>query len=149
MRRIEVINYPLSFVENPKEPNERKINITLKDKLETIEYGREYILLLLDTITKIKDNDIKTPQSIKDSSNNYFTENNPVKNYIDAFLLKKSGCKVKSTELKEHYDSHSEMKMTIRDFIKHMTANGITNYMSMGYRFFKDIEIDERKQIDM
>ena len=149
MRRIEVINYPLSFVENPIEPNERKINITLKDKLETIEYGREYILLLLDTITKIKDNDIKTPQSIKDSSNNYFTENNPVKNYIDAFLLKKSGCKVKSTELKEHYDSHSEMKINIRDFIKHMTANGITNYMSMGYRFFKDIEIDEREQIDM
>lgn len=146
MRRIKVITFPFSFVEIPKETYERKIDKSLKSKLDTIEYAREYLLMLLDIIINEKDKKDKNiiiPKSVQDDTDKYFIENNPVKLYLDAFTIKEEGAKIKSSTLKEHYDEHTETKLTIKSFIKSISANGISNYMSSGYRYFKDIKLKD------
>jgi P4 family phage/plasmid primase-like protien len=141
MRRIRVIRFPLSFVENPIEPYERKINTQLKSKLSTIEYAREYILLLLDIITNRNGNNtIQIPNSVQEETNTYFTDNNPVKTYLDTYIKKVQGKNIKSTELKEHFDERMEDKLTSSAFIKGMVMNGIEMIMIKGYRYFKNLD---------
>jgi len=145
MRRIKVINFPLSFEDNPdpSKPNERKKNKNYKTILNTEEYGREYLLMLLDIIIDNKDNkeEIKTPESVKKQTDNYFVENNPVKTFLQYFTEYAKGEKVKSSLMKEHYDSNSEIKLGDKQFLKAMTINGIHNYLSMGYRWYDNIRL--------
>jgi P4 family phage/plasmid primase-like protien len=144
MRRIKVITFPLSFVENPdpNKPNERNINKTYKGLLSSEEYGREYLLMLLDIISKKNEKEeIKIPQSVKNATNDYFTENNPVKTFLEYFTEPQKGNKIKSSELKEHYDNNSETKLSPKQFLKLMRSNGIDDYESMGYRYYRDIKI--------
>ena len=143
-RRIKVIHHPLSFVDNPIDPNERKRDYKLKERVETsIELAREYMLLLIEYAILYKDKEIEMTDSIKQSTNKYFGDNNPVKNYIDAFIIRKCNAKVKTMDLLEHYNDNTEQPMFIKEFLKLMRTNGITDYLSMGYRYFKDIEIKE------
>lgn len=47
-RRLRIRNFPISFVDNPI-PDckyQKKKDMTIKTKLESVEYGREYLLLL-------------------------------------------------------------------------------------------------------
>jgi P4 family phage/plasmid primase-like protien len=148
MRRVKVIKYPLSFVENPAKSYERKIDYSLQEKFEQVKYAREYLLLLLDTFKTSfdKDNkkiDILTPEKVKEETNNYFIDSNPVKVYLDAFIeiTGDKNDKIKSSTLKEDYDDHSDTKLSMPSFIKGMTANGVDNYMSMGYRYFRGIKM--------
>jgi P4 family phage/plasmid primase-like protien len=147
MRRIKVIKFPLSFVDNPdpNKPNERKINKKYKELLKTEDFGREYLLMLLDIIISNKDkkDEIKIPDCVKEATNNYFTENNPVKTFLEYFTKSSKGSKVKSSLAKEHYDNNSETKLSDKQFLKLMSSNGIDNYMSTGYRYYKDIELTE------
>ena len=143
-RRIKVIDHPLSFVDNPLNPNERKRDYKLKERVETsIELAREYMLLLIEYAIEYKDKDVIMPESTLASTNKYFGDNNPVKNYIDAFIIRKCNAKVKTMDLLEHYNDNTEQPMFIKEFLKLMRTNGITDYLSMGYRYFKDIEIKE------
>lgn len=140
MRRIKIINYPLSFVNEPVEPFERKLDTSLKEKISNISYAREYLLLLIDIVIKNKEiQHIIDPQCVLEETNKYFYENNPVKIYIDEFIIKQADSKIKSSILKEHYDSHSDNKMTMTAFVKAMSLNAIDNHMCKGYRYFKNI----------
>jgi len=144
MRRIDVVEFPLSFVENPIEHYERKINIALKSKLSSVLYAREYLLMLLARYTIDKGQPIKTPTSVLEKTNKYFTDSNPVKTYIESFILKKIGSKVRSSEMLDHYLNNSEDKIASNLFIKAMTTNGISNYILKGFRYFKDVELLEQ-----
>lgn len=139
IRRMRVIHHPFNFVDKVISETDRKIDKTLKDKISNIDYAREYLLLLLEYVDKI----IETPQKVEESTKNYLTENNPVKCYIDEHIIIEKGEKIKSSILKEHFDDHNEAKLTMPLFLKAMTANGIENYMSMGYRYFRNIKIKE------
>jgi P4 family phage/plasmid primase-like protien len=141
MRRIKVIEFPLSFVENPIEHYERKIDLALKAKFSSIVYAREYLLILLEQYKTYQGSPLITPSKVLAKTNNYFTDSNPVKTYIDSFILKKVGSRIRSSELLENYLGNCEDKMSSKAFIAAMSTNGIINYMSSGYRYFKDIEL--------
>jgi P4 family phage/plasmid primase-like protien len=148
MRRLKVIDHPFQFVDNPTKSDERKKDITIKPKFESnIKYAREYLLILLDRIKSVKLKTIEMPQKVKEDTSEYFVENNPVKVYLDAFIEitgdKKD--KIKSTTLKDHYDEHSDTKISMPLFIKALKSNGVDSYMSMGYRYFKGIKQPEPK----
>ena len=149
IRRLQVINFPFMFVDNPTEPFHRKIDRTLKQKFETIEYYREYLLLLLDTIIENRNRNIKIPSLIVSESEKYFYENNPVKIYIDCFIQKKIGSKIKASEIKDHFDNNSDSNISMSLFLKGMKTNGYETVLIHGYRYFKDIEINTRVEIDM
>jgi phage/plasmid-associated DNA primase len=154
MRRIKVIKYKFNFVDNPMDENDRKKDDTIKDIFTTVEYAREYLLLLLDTIKEIKNIKILSiPKAVKNETNEYFDDNNPVKNFIDTYLSKVANTKIKTTELKEHFDSKCDIKMSMKSFIKAMVVNGYDTKIVNGYKFFKNIQIrelnEEEKEVEI
>jgi phage/plasmid-associated DNA primase len=142
MRRIKVMFFKLMFVDNPVESWERKIDRSLKPLFETEEYYREYMLLLLDTYAEYSNyDDIKIPMCVKVESDKYFNDNNPVKNFIECFIKPIPGNKIKSSEVKEHFDANFEEKLTSSLFLKAMKTNGYDTIMHHGYKKFVDIDI--------
>lgn len=146
-RRIKVINYPFMFVDNPTLSHHRKIDRTLRDKFNNVEYYREFLLLCIEIYLETinNNNSITIPKSIQENSNQYFDDNNPVKTFIDTRIkqvepeLKQ---KIKTTDLKAEYDlAFPDRKMHIRAFIQAMSFNGHDTFNSMGYRYFKNIQI--------
>jgi len=157
MRRIKIINYPFMFVDNPSEIWHRKKNYELKTLFEKTEYASEYLLILLDYIKNNINTNVIIPDSVTNETNKYFDDNNPVKNFIDNFITKKEGNRIKSSEVKDHFDSNfSEQKLTASQFIKAMKMNGYDTIIHYGIRKFVDIDIcipeteeQENIEIDM
>jgi len=146
-RRIKIINYPFMFVDNPTLSHHRQIDRTLRDKFNNVEFYREFLLMMIDAhVNNINNNTTNIiPKSIQQHTNEYFDDNNPVKTFIDTHIrqvepeLKQ---KIKTTDLKAEYDlSFPDRKMHIRAFIQAMAFNGFDTYNSMGYKYFKNIEI--------
>jgi len=154
-RRIKVINYPFNFVENPTLSYHRKIDRTLRDKFNNVEYYREFLLMLIDAhLENINNNTINIiPQTIQENSSEYFNDNNPVKTFIDTHVRKvdpELKLKIKTTDLKAQYDiSFPDKRMHIRAFIQAMAFNGYDTYNSMGYKYFKNIEIINENNNDI
>ena len=149
VRRIKVITFPFSFVENPTEVFHRKIDRNLKGKINCEEYGREYILLLLETLKKNINIEIPIPKVIQEATSNYFADHNPIAEFIKTCIrrvdpnLKR---RIKASELKTHFDSVIENKIHIKEFIRVMGVNGFQTYMLNGCKAFKDIEIIENEE---
>lgn len=154
MRRIKVINYPFNFVENPTLSYHRKIDRTLRDKFNKVEYYREFLLLLIDThLENLNNNSYIIPQIIQENTNHYFDDNNPVKTFIDTRIRKVEPDlkqKIKATELKAEFDIvFPDKKMHIRAFIQAMAFNGYDVSTYTGYKFFKNIELITNENTDM
>lgn len=109
-RRFIVFNFPLQFVDNPREPNERKIDYSLKDKLSNEKYYMQFMRIILNNINnivyksddekdeeQIKLNTLKNiknifdfkylPQQIKNETEAYFMENDTTGDFIKSFLI--------------------------------------------------------------
>ena len=82
MERIEVINYPFQFVDNPKHPNERKINRDLKDMINDPVIINEFCLMLIEAAIEAKKMGIEKPKEVIEMTKEYFEENNPVKAWL-------------------------------------------------------------------
>lgn len=146
-RRIKVIKFPLSFVNKPVEEHERKIDITLKSTIENnTDFCLEYLLLLLDYAKDNKDKEVVIPKEVLEQTSNYFTENNPVKIFLDEFTIKNKDSKIKAKELHEAYNSKSDNPVSLTLFNKSMRSNGFTDVLIKGYRFFKGIEIKDEEE---
>lgn len=85
-RRLCVIQFPFHFKENPVLPDEKKIDIKLKDKFKNYKYKNEFMLMLLEILInnqKITEIDLIEPLSIKKARQEYIDENNPVKTFLE------------------------------------------------------------------
>jgi len=82
-RRFVCLNFPLQFVENPSNKNQRPIDYTLKDKLNNVKYYSEFMGLLISNI-KDKNIKLKIPADIMKDTNEYFEDNNIIKPFLDA-----------------------------------------------------------------
>ena len=81
-RRIKLLNFDASFVENPKKPNEQKINKYFTKKL-TAEYLPEVLLfMVLGAIEFNKNTSMTPPQCVQDDINNYIDEIDPTSKFI-------------------------------------------------------------------
>jgi len=146
-RRIKVITFPLSFVNKPVEDHERKIDITLKSTIENnIDFCLEYLLLLLDYAKDNKDKEIIIPKEVLEQTSNYFTENNPVKIFLDEFTIKNKDSKIKASELFEQFNTKSDDKLSIQTFNKSMRSNGFKDTIIKGYRYFRGLEIKDEEE---
>jgi P4 family phage/plasmid primase-like protien len=104
-RRLEVIDYPFKFVENPTKPEERKINYALKDEI-TPDFINEFLLMLFEYASKnINNKTIDKPNDVINSSGQYLDNNNPVKDFITRYLIKtdKDTDKIKCSKLLEYF----------------------------------------------
>lgn len=86
-QRLKVIHYPFTFVDNPLNDNERKINRFLKDKLsQNDEFIKSFIGILLEYAYKNSNcSNIIIPSKVKEQNSLYFDENNPVKDFLNDF----------------------------------------------------------------
>jgi hypothetical protein len=110
-RRLKIHVYPFKFKSNPdkNKPNEKPIDTSLKNNMTTKFYNN-FMLYLINIATENIDlNEIDPPKSNQDETNEYFNENNPVKNYIDGFIEKVKrveGVKETKIRLRTLYDDY-------------------------------------------
>lgn len=85
-RRMRCIHFPTRFVTNPKYENEEQRDETLKEKImkdETWKYGM--LGLLLDVAKIIKVDIINMPLEVKEFTDEYLLQNNPVGSWLKKY----------------------------------------------------------------
>jgi len=151
--RMRVIKFPFKFVPNPIESFHRAVNPDLKEKsIKSVEWRNEFMFMLIDKFNEVKDlKSLSPPKAVCDSTNEYFDDNNPLKNWLDKFytITKDAKDYVLSSELKKQYmiDMNIE-KMGDSAFKTLLEFNNITRERkTAGYCYTgikrKDIEFEE------
>ena len=67
--RCKVVDFPMTFVENPKEENELSLDKNLKGKLE--KWKQDFMLLLIEYCKKYIKDGLKFPKSVEKQTNIY------------------------------------------------------------------------------
>lgn len=109
-RRLVVLPFPFQF--KSKEDytggaDERVADGELKDKMsKTAEWRDEFILMLFEAYAKLPKNrcDLVRPQMVRDATNDYLNEQNPLKAWLDAEFEKLD------TEDKRYWWSASDLR---------------------------------------
>ena len=132
VRRIEIINYPFSFVDDPSKNNERRKNYELKNLVVKEDFIKEFTLLLIEYAQEYYDKDIReipVPNEVKFETNEYINDNNPAKEWIDKNIIITGDEKdiIKTSDILLYYnnDLNNETKMDSKNMVKIMNFNGI------------------------
>ena len=97
-RRIRVIDFPSRFVDNPKEPNEYKIDRSLPSRMrEDLSWRQTFIKMLLNYYNK----EIDEPEEVKLKTNEYKQENNEFINWCNENIIYKENSIIKLSEICE------------------------------------------------
>jgi len=97
-RRIRVIDFPSRFVDNPKEPNEYKIDRTLPSRMrEDVSWRQTFMKILLDYYNK----DVSEPDEVKVKTNEYKQVNNDFYNWCDENIKLEEGSILKLSDVCE------------------------------------------------
>jgi len=135
-QRMKVINYPYTFTSNPQHKNEKLIDETLKDKLNTYENIIDFMCILMKRIVKLikldKYNNVvigqlSIPQRFKDETNEYIDESNPVKKFIDERyeITNNKNDRIERTEFVKEYNDYSEKKLSAQRITSFLTTTSI------------------------
>lgn len=86
--RFRFIHFPFTFVENPKLPHERQLDVSLKDKInDDTNYRDTMICYLLDIVSKNQDiKKINEPEKCKAFTKTYFDNEDDVGNFIEKYF---------------------------------------------------------------
>jgi P4 family phage/plasmid primase-like protien len=107
-RRTKIVDYPFTFVDNPKLPHEKKIDEHLSHKFSDTKYLQQYMLILLEKYEKCikgehgKGKPIQTPEKVNAVTKQFFNEQDVVGQFIDACLDRTDNTKDK-VEKKDMY----------------------------------------------
>jgi len=83
-RRVRVSEFPFKFVSEPSDPTHKKINEDLKDKIiKSPEWRDEMFWMLLEAYKEIGLMGLDIPECVKNASQEYMDENNPVKEWLN------------------------------------------------------------------
>ena len=149
-RRLRVIEFMFNFVNDPKRPNEKKVDKTLKRKITTdVRYRQQFMLLLLEYYYKYVSGQrtIEVPKEVAEFTRQYF-ENQDSLSAFFAECLEHTGNRtdtVKPTDLYEHYASseHYDRSVSQRKFgleatkvLQNSKDGGVKMYR--GYKLRKD-----------
>ena len=156
LRRIKIIKYPNSFVDKPCRPNERLRDYNLIDKIKDQKFINNYIMMLIKTAEKYKDTDYKNipiPQIVKDESEDYVNENNPVLSFIQNNLIitNDNNDRIRTSEIFKLYneDIHTEIKLNQKDMLKYMKFNNIMDIKSKGCKYYIGIKLKETEPMEI
>jgi hypothetical protein len=98
--------------------------------------------MLLENIKTTDKQNIPQPHDSIVATNEYINDNNPVKTYIDNYILRHEDKKIKASELKEHYDTVMETPISLKIFYKQMKSNGYATVFVRGIKYYKDVIIN-------
>jgi P4 family phage/plasmid primase-like protien len=137
-RRIRVIDFPSRFVDDPKEPNEYKIDRTLPSRMrEDVTWRQSFINILLEYYFKT----VAEPIEVKIKTNEYRQENNDFYNWLDenieekknAILRLKDVCELYSGKPKISTKTASKYKLEIEKYIKSKYKNVLEKYKDSSF----------------
>lgn len=123
--RFKIVNFPYSFVLNPKEPHEKQIDINLKSEMDQSWYN-EFMLMLIETYENIKGR-IKEPEEVKNNLDEYLKDSNFLKKWLDDtfdYTTSKKDC-FKSIELLARFNESGGIKLSSVKFSEFMKMNKI------------------------
>lgn len=153
MRRLRFMKFPNKFVDNPTQPNERKIDRTLKEKISNQEYSLAFFQILAnhynDFVTNDK-NELIMPPRFKKDTENYIYGNDPIKQFINDKLEKTANKKdtVGAQELYDIFtgvdDANGNISMT--KFKSVMIANGINQKKTNVGNVYFCIKVKNKKK---
>jgi P4 family phage/plasmid primase-like protien len=148
--RLKYITFRNRFCENPQKDNEKKIDMTLKDKIKTDEYKLAFFHILLDYYNQYIANNriLATPQTFIDETNSYFQSNNPVDEFIDSCIkiTNNESDKIKSSFLYAMYKNYHDgnvKSITTNRFKQILDSKGIKSKRSNGIYFLGICEIED------
>jgi P4 family phage/plasmid primase-like protien len=146
LRRVKIIPYLLSFVDNPKAKNERQKNYNLVDEITKEEFRNEFILMLIEKAQEYynKDyaKDIIMPDIVKNETDNYFDDNNPLIDWIERRIKKTIGKREKTTAIHKAYnDDDIEKHLNSKDMLAYMKYNGFEIIKSSGVQYYTNCEL--------
>lgn len=140
VRRIRIIPFPFQFKENPVLENERKGNAEIKNvKCRSNEWRNEFILMLLEQYKRVAGKStITQPPKVKERTDAYIQDNNPVgiwfkENYVKADKMKvedehgeyETPCVLRPRELWTAYKEFSGVPITDKKFKEAMEFNEV------------------------
>jgi putative DNA primase/helicase len=144
--RLKVIHYPFTFIENPSNDFERKIDISLKEKLsKNDEFIKSFIGILLEYAYKNShSNTIILPSKVKEQNSLYFDENNPIKDFLAdcCEITNNNNDRIKTRDLYIKYNECNIYKnIDERKFNDLMTnLNKINKIKSYGCFFYSGLK---------
>lgn len=150
-RRIKVISFPNTFVDDPKLPNERKIDRTLKIKLKEHKCKIAFFHILLKYYKQFVKHKCKliVPERFRKDTEEYLRDNDPVQDFIDSYIIKTSDPKdcVKSNVLYQLFFSQNSVNiLTPAVFKNTMIRKGfryIRKSSGVVIQYIKLIQCDE------
>jgi putative DNA primase/helicase len=123
IRRLKFIKFTNKFVDDPVKDNDRKIDRTLKPKIQKGDYRLEFFQILVEHYKKFKDTNttkLTMPTRFKTDTEAYLNDNDPVAQFIEAKLTKTNytGDNISSSDLYkaycEYYDGDNKKINTIQ-----------------------------------
>ena len=117
-RRFRVIHFPTSFVEEPTQPHERKVDLDLNRKLT--EAAPYFIGILIHYFQRYKREGLYQPQAVVSATNKYKESVDIVKEFVDEHLHQTGNEEslIKWTELKAAFESVYKSSKLTRDVLR-------------------------------
>lgn len=124
-RRPVMIRFPNKFVENPKLPNERKIDKTLKEKIVIKKmYIHEFFEILVDHFMLYQKEGLKLPKRFSESTEKFIDKNDPVGMWIKTNINKTNNQKdiIKASELYDKFLEYADNNDVTQTMFKNILA---------------------------
>ena len=152
-RRLRVTPFEMSFVDNPKEPNQRKKDKYLKEKME--KWKEPFLYLLINRYNnRYKDNGLIEPEKIKKYTNDYKRQSDIYYEYISEQLEMTNNQKDKIilttmyADFKMWYrEAHTDRKIPSKSEFKDGIEEKIGKMRSTGFRNVR-FSFDTKEQDD-
>jgi phage/plasmid-associated DNA primase len=110
LRRFCIVEFPFRFKSkeeiNPNNPYEKLVNLDYSNYVKKIEYGQQFLLMLIDNLIDLyKQNEhyyvfnpdkvivLKEPKTVKEYTKNYLTENDVITNYLNEYIERTNNSK--------------------------------------------------------
>ena len=143
--RFRIIPYKFNFVDVVTKKNEKIKDYDLYEKVSNIEWYNEFILMLIEIASNYKNvplNTIITPKAILNETQEYFDDNNPVKDWIEENLEITTDEKdrIKSSVMFEKFLETSTLKLTQTKFTLDMKQNNLTPKRLTNGMFFSCVK---------
>lgn len=144
VRRLVIQNFPFKFVPEPKDETiEKKRDNNLPNLVKSSEWRDAFLEILIETyIEYLKDKqDIQLPKNVKEATNEYIEENNPVGLWLKEKyeMTSNNNDKIKARELYNDFLKDSEKEITEKEFARQMDYNNV-NKIKKGCVFYTHIK---------
>jgi putative DNA primase/helicase len=142
--RFRIINFPYTFVQEPNKPNEKKIDITIKDSLNQDMYN-EFMLLLLE-INKTMEKNIIVPREVMGNVDEYLNANNDVKQWVESVFEindNKKDCFTSVELLTEFNNVGDYAQLNAKKFNEYMKVNNIPSKLVKGVKYYYGLKRKE------